>query len=106
MSPFRATKDGVLVALRVTPKASRERIDGVAIETDGRAVLALRVSAPPDGGRANDAVLRLLARRWRLPRSSMRLVAGHTARRKQLLVAGEPKDVMVLLARAEHVEAE
>jgi uncharacterized protein len=101
MSPFRPSSDGVLVALKVAPRASRERVDGVAIEADGRAVLALRVTAPPDGGRANEAVLRLLAKRWRVPRTSLRLVSGQTARRKQLHIAGDPEALLGALTKAE-----
>jgi uncharacterized protein YggU (UPF0235/DUF167 family) len=64
-------------AVRLTPRAGADRVDGV---TDG--VLRCRVAAAPADGAANDALLRLLARELDLPPSALRLVAGATARRK------------------------
>lgn len=48
----------------------------------------MRVTAPAEGGRANDAVVALLAETLALPRSSIRLVAGHGARDKLVELAG------------------
>jgi hypothetical protein len=48
----------------------------------------VRVAAPPEGGRANDAVLDLLARELSLPRRSLSIVSGHTAREKVVQMAG------------------
>jgi uncharacterized protein len=59
-------------------------------------VLRLRVSEPPEGGKANAALIKLLAKAWKLPKSALSLVAGHTDRRKTLAVAGDP----VVLRRA------
>jgi len=57
-------------------------VDGVV---DG--VLHCRVAAAPADGAANEALLRLLARELGLPRSSLRLAGGETARRKIVAVA-------------------
>jgi uncharacterized protein YggU (UPF0235/DUF167 family) len=46
------------------------------------------VTAPPEDGRANDAVLDLLARRLELPRRSVSIVSGHTAREKIIRLEG------------------
>ena len=48
----------------------------------------VRVGAAPEGGRANDAVLRLLADTLSLPRAAVRLVSGHAARDKIVELAG------------------
>ena len=48
----------------------------------------MRVAAPPEGGRANDAVLDLLARELSLPRRSLTIVSGHTGREKVVQMAG------------------
>ncbi len=58
---------------------------------DGAAVLKLRVTEPPEGGKANAALIKLLAKAWKLPKSDLSLVAGQTDRRKTLAVAGDPK---------------
>jgi uncharacterized protein (TIGR00251 family) len=65
------------VTVRVTPRASRNEIQ----RWDGD-VLRVRVTAPPADGKANDAVLALLAKVLRLPKSSIKLVSGGSSRTK------------------------
>ena len=87
-------RDGVRVAVRVTPRAGRAAIGEVADDGDGSSVLRVAVTAVPEGGKANRAVIDLLAKSWRLPKSSIRVVSGASARRKVLQVAGEPTTLM------------
>ena len=63
--------------MRVSPGARRDGIVGRYGEA-----WRIRVSAPPERGRANEGVLRILARALALPRDGVRLVAGHGARDK------------------------
>ena len=80
------------IPVRFTTRASRDAIAGFqAGAGDGRArgdVLVVRVTAPPVEGRANDALLRLLARALDLPPSALRLVAGEASRLKVVEVVG------------------
>lgn len=78
------------LAVRLTPKAARARIQGVAREADGRVVLKVAVTEPPEGGKANAALVKLLAKTWKLTKSDVTVVAGATDRRKTLHIAGEP----------------
>jgi uncharacterized protein len=71
--------------LRVAPGARGRTSD--AIERHGSA-WKVRVQAPPDDGKANEAVLRLLATRLELPRSSLSLVSGHSAKDKIVELTG------------------
>lgn len=87
--PFHLAADGLRVDLRVQPGARREGVEGPVVLDDGRVALKLRVSASPEGGRANAAAIRLLAKSWKLPKSALAVIAGQTARRKTLLVAGD-----------------
>jgi uncharacterized protein len=90
--------DAVLtrVRLRVAPGATRAGVVG----RHGNA-WKLRVTAPAEGGRANDAVVRLLAETLALPRSSVTLVSGHSARDKIVELAGvEPDDIERRLSSA------
>jgi hypothetical protein len=89
-SPFRLAGDGLLVDLRLQPGASRAKVDGLAVLDDGATVLKVRVTEPPEGGKANAALIKLLAKAWKLPKSALTLVAGHTDRRKTIAVAGDP----------------
>ena len=88
-----AAADGIRIAVRLTPRARAERIDGAA---DG--VLRVSVTAPPAENQANDALLRLLAKQWRVPRRDLSIAAGAKSRNKTLHIAGEPAELMARLA--------
>lgn len=70
------------LAVRVTPKASSERI---AVEAGA---VRVWVTAPPDKGKANKAVIALVAKALGVPKSAVELVRGDTAREKLLRIAG------------------
>jgi len=81
--------------LRVSPGAKRTEL--VGRYADGWKV---RVSAAPERGRANEAVVSLLARRLGLDRSDISLVSGHAARDKVIELRGVGrKEVELKLAR-------
>jgi uncharacterized protein (TIGR00251 family) len=92
-SPFAPAPQGLKVNVRLTPKASRERIEGVAPEADGGAVLKVSVTAVPEDGKANAALVKLLAKAWRIPKSSIDIVQGATDRRKVLLISGDAEEL-------------
>ena len=89
----RRDDDGIELAVKVTPRANRARIDGVVVDAAGAAWLAVRVTAPPDGGRANEAVLRLLARKLDLAASACAVAAGAGSRWKRVRCTGDPNDL-------------
>ncbi|MDP6342808.1 MAG: DUF167 domain-containing protein [Alphaproteobacteria bacterium] len=97
--PFRAVANGVRIAVRLRPGASANRIDGIEPAADGGRRLAVRVTAKPEKGKANKALLRLLAKAWRLPQSRLEVAGGARSRDKQVLLRGEAADAMALLAR-------
>ena len=72
--------------LRVTPNAGRDAIEGYETLADGTEVLRARVSAVPDKGKANAAVIALLAKSLRLPKSSITVTSGETARLKTVRI--------------------
>lgn len=76
------------MVVRLQPAARRNGIDGVLQLDNGARVLKARVSAVPEKGEANAALVKLLAKAWRLPKSSLELLAGQNDRRKTLMVAG------------------
>jgi uncharacterized protein (TIGR00251 family) len=87
-SPFTATAEGVRIAVRLTPKSSRDSLEGLAATRDGRTALAAKVRAAPEKGEANAALLALLAKALGLPRSRLALVSGAKDRHKTVLVSG------------------
>jgi uncharacterized protein (TIGR00251 family) len=80
---FRADDTGIVLAVHVQPAAGRTEVVG----RHGDA-LKVKVGAPPTDGRANAAVLALVAEEFGVPASSVSLVAGGTARAKRIRVAG------------------
>ncbi|MEZ4217956.1 MAG: DUF167 domain-containing protein [Myxococcota bacterium] len=94
-----AREEGVVVCVRVAPRARRDAIAGVH---DGR--LKVAVTAPPEKGKANDAVARVLARALGVPRSRVALLAGATSHDKRFLISGEALEAVRARLRAQ-VEA-
>jgi len=86
---FRVTETGLLLHVRVTPNAGRDAIDGVERRDDGGVVLRVRVAAVPDKGKANAALIALLAKKLRLPKSAFSLLSGETSRHKTLALSGD-----------------
>lgn len=86
-----------MVFLRVTPNAAADRIEGAETRDDGTVVLRVRVRAVPDRGKANAAVVALLAKALDVARGAVSLVSGETARQKTLRVAGDPAALAAIL---------
>jgi len=72
-------------SVRLRVSAGARRTEMVGRHGDGWKV---RVAAAPEGGRANEAVLGLLAERLELPRRSLEIVSGHSAREKVVRMTG------------------
>lgn len=89
--PWRFSVEGVSLAIRVTPRGGRDAVDGIETLANGRSVLKVRVRAIAEGGEANRAVIELLAKALRVPKSSVRVVSGPTSRIKQIAIDGDPK---------------
>ncbi len=87
----------VLVTARLTPKSSRDALEGVETLSDGRAVLKARVRAVPEDGKANDALIKLVAKALGAPRSHVSIVTGATSRLKTIRVDGSPAELSAAL---------
>jgi hypothetical protein len=83
--------DGVRLRLKVQPRARRNRIDGTVAEADGGQALKIAVTAAPESGAANEAVIALLAKELHLAKSALALVAGAADRRKVIKLTGDPQ---------------
>ena len=98
-SPLRPGKGGLLLTVRVTPRSSRDEVAGLHVAGDGAVSLAVKVTAVPDKGRANKAVIETLAKACRSPKSAFTLVAGDTERNKTILVTGNSAALEALIAQ-------
>ena len=74
---------GASFAIRVTPRASRDAIEG-----EYQGALKIRLTAPPVDDRANDALRRFLAATLKAPLSAVKIVAGEKSRTKRVLIEG------------------
>ena len=90
MDAWRYSREGISVALRVTPRGGRDEIDGLETLANGRTVIKVRVRAIADGGEANRAVTELLAKVLGVPKARVRILSGTTSRLKQIAVDGDP----------------
>ena len=87
--PWTMAADGIVVAVRLTPKGGRDAIDGIEQLADGKCVLKARVRAAASEGEANDALLRLIAKAADVAPRQVSLIAGATARIKRLSIEGD-----------------
>ncbi len=101
--PWNATASGLSVTIRLTPRGGRDALDGIETLADGRSVLKARVRAAPTEGEANAALVALLAKTLDVPRRTVTLAAGDTARIKRIVIKG---DGAALAARLQHLLAD
>ncbi|TVL99833.1 MAG: YggU family protein [Candidatus Brocadia sp. WS118] len=89
------TNSGVILSIRTQPGSSKNRIIG---EYGGR--LKLAVTAAPEKGKANKAVIELLADTFRIHESSIHIISGESSRDKRVLIEGLIlKDLKSLLSQ-------
>ena len=81
--PVEQSADGVLVRIRVQPRASRAEVVGLHGDR-----VRVRLSAPPVDGQANDELIRFLSQQLDVPRSAVRLVSGAGSRSKTIMISG------------------
>ena len=87
---------GILLRVLVTPRASRNALQGLIDLPDGPA-LKIAVTAPPEDVKANIAVLKLLAKALDLPPTSLSVASGTTARSKSILIPGDAATLAPML---------
>ncbi|MBK5566626.1 DUF167 domain-containing protein [Ensifer sp. 2YAB10] len=95
---FSAHGDHIRLTVRLTPNGGRDAIDGLEAAADGEEHLKVRVSAVPEKGKANQALVAFLAKKLGLAKSRLSLISGDTQRKKILRIDGDPEDLMRRLA--------
>ncbi|KMY67815.1 hypothetical protein AAU61_08070 [Desulfocarbo indianensis] len=93
MLEIRTEKGGASFWVKVSPRASQDKIAEVA-----QGALKVRLTAPPVEGAANQALVKLLAKALGLARGKVRVIKGHKSRDKRVLVEDlEPDQIIRLL---------
>ena len=91
-----SSRSGVLLAVRVQPRASRDEVAG-AIE----GALKIRLCAPAVENRANEALTEFLAAALKVPKSSVRILSGERGRTKRVEITGVTRQQVVNLLQTE-----
>ncbi|MCB1386320.1 MAG: DUF167 domain-containing protein [Nitratireductor sp.] len=98
MKPYEIDRERLLLRVRLTPSARSETIGGVWRDENGTAHLRASVRAVPEKGRANKALVGLLARALGCPKSDIELIAGETSRLKRLALPDSVAGALAALA--------
>ena len=85
--PWRLAEDGLLLLVRAQPGAKRAGIGGVR-QTEQGPALEVKVNAPPEKGKANKAIVALLAKALKVPKSALVVERGESSRVKRIRIAG------------------
>lgn len=94
MDFIKKNQNGVTVRIRLSPNAKREGIEGLYSDADSLCFLKVAVNAPPVNGKANKALVALLSKLWKIPKSSFKISCGTTDRNKVLAIDGIDADAM------------
>jgi uncharacterized protein (TIGR00251 family) len=80
---YRETPEGIILNIRAQPGARKDEIIGLFADS-----IKIRVTAPPERGKANEAIIELLADKLGLKKSAIKVISGETSRDKKVLVQG------------------
>lgn len=95
---LQAHKNGVTLAVKLTPKAAKDALVRIEEDADGKPRLKATVTAIPEKGKANTALIKLLSKKLGLPKTSIELIAGDQSRLKTILLKGETAALEKLLS--------
>ncbi len=85
--------------MRLTPKSSSSELIGLRDTADGSHVLAIKVTAVPDKGKANKSLTKLIAKSLRSRAGKVELLRGHSSRNKEVLVRGNSNAIMAAIKK-------
>jgi hypothetical protein len=89
MVPLQSSGTGLLVPVRLTPNAAKDAVEAWRKTADGETRLAVRVRAAPEKGKANKALVALLAKQLGIPKSDVDVIRGATSRLKTVRIEAE-----------------
>jgi uncharacterized protein (TIGR00251 family) len=80
--------------VHLTPKASHNKIDGWGLDAENQRILRVRVTAIPEDGKANEALIKLLSKALHISKSRISLIRGATSRVKHLEIEIEEEEFL------------
>lgn len=91
--------DFFTLTVRVTPRGGQDKIEHVSQSESGQIFLKIRVTAPPEDGRANAAIVTLIAKALGLAKSCVTITHGQKSRTKIIRVKGTPHHQHILFSK-------
>ncbi len=90
--PFKRVEGGLLLAVHLTPKSAKDML-GEIVDGAAGVELKVKVRAVPDKGKANQALVKLLGKQFRWPKSSIEVIKGQQSRHKIVKIYGEFSEI-------------
>ncbi len=97
MAAWAVFEDHIRLSVRLTPNAGRDGVETFEAGADGEEYLKARVTAVPEKGKANKALIALLSKKMKIAKSSFEVISGETARKKILRIDGDPEEIVLKL---------
>jgi len=85
--PYKKTKSGIMIEVKVEPRSSRRQISGI-MDND---ILKVKLTAPPVDGSANEQLIELISETTGVRKSQIRIVRGQSSKRKLIEITGVEK---------------
>lgn len=85
-TPFKKTKDGIIINVRVQPRSSRKGIEGIDGDT-----IKVKLTSPPVNGAANEQLIEVLSEELNIKKSAINIIKGLSSRRKVIEIKGLEK---------------
>ena len=85
--PYKKTKDGITIEVKVEPRSSRKQITGIMDDT----ILKVKLTAPPVDGSANEQLIELISETTGFKKSQIKILRGLSSKRKLIGITGVEK---------------
>ena len=83
------------ITVKLTPNAKKNEVIGWEEDLLGERTLKVQVTAVPEKGKANAALLKLLSKEWKIPKSAITIMRGDTSRTKVLKIAEDYSSAII-----------
>ncbi len=81
--PFKRTKDGITIEVKVEPRSSKKGLSGVMDN-----MLKVKLTAPPVGNAANEQLIEVISDEFNVKKADVRIIRGLTSKKKVLEIKG------------------
>lgn len=95
---YQKENNNIIIHLRVIPNSSKNEICGIINDANRQQFIKVKVTAIPDEGKANKALLKFLRNEWNIKSSDIELISGKTARIKKILITNYAESFLNYLA--------